>query len=100
MHVNGFNLTGINDFVEEALDIVDKELMVSKIEQDRFRFTGLDISAVDDGIEVEMSDYINSLKDIKEIEKVERDEDLTKNKIKEYQKATEKNKLVSEQHTS
>ena len=33
-----------------------------------------------------MMDYVDSLRDIKEIRKVDRDEDLTKNEIKEYWK--------------
>ena len=40
------------------------------------------------GIKIEMADYIDSLKDIKEIRKVKRDEDLTKNEIREYRKMT------------
>ena len=49
---------------------MDNELTVSKVKRDKFRFTELDISMVDDAIEVEMNDYMNSLKDIKEIGKV------------------------------
>ena len=50
----------------------------------------MDILTVKDGIEIEMADYVDSLSDIKEIRKVDRDEDLTKNEIKEYQKMTGK----------
>ena len=44
---------------------------MSKIKEDCFRFTGLDIKKVDDGIEVSMEDYPESLEDIKEIRKLE-----------------------------
>ena len=44
---------------------------MSKIKEDCFRFTGLDIKKVDDGIEVLMEDYAESLEDIKEIRKLE-----------------------------
>ena len=40
---------------------------MSKIEKDCFRFTGLDIKKVKDGIEVSMKDYAESLEDIGEI---------------------------------
>ena len=66
-------------------------MTVSKIEEDCFRFTGLDIKKVDDGIEVLMKDYADSLEDIKEIRKVEdRNEPLTKLEMKEYRKMTGK----------
>ena len=61
---------------------------MSKIEEDCFRFTGLDMKKVDDGIKVSMKDYADSLEDIKEIRKVEdRNEPLTK---LEYSKMTGK----------
>ena len=63
-------------------------MTVSKIEEDCFRFTGLDIKKVDNG---RMEDYTNSLEDIKEIRKVEdRNEPLTKLEMKEYRKMTGK----------
>ena len=63
---------------------------MSKIEEDCFRFTGLDIKKVDDGIEVSMKDYAESLEDIGEIRMADRDELLTKLEMKEYQKMTGK----------
>ena len=63
---------------------------MSKLERDNFRFTGLDISTVEDGFEIEMADYVDSLRDIKEIPKADKDDDLTKQEIKEYRKVTGK----------
>lgn len=64
---------------------------MSKIEEDYFRFTGLDIKKVDNGIKVSMEDYADSLEDIKEIWKEEdRNEPLTKVEMKEYRKMTGK----------
>ena len=64
---------------------------MSKIEEDCFRFTGLDIKVVDDGIEVSMEDYTNSLQDVKNIRKVDNhNEPLTKLEMKEYRKMTGK----------
>ena len=90
MHVDDFNLAGTDKFVEEVLEIVDQQLTVSKVERDKFRFTGLSINVMEDGIEVDMDDYMNSLKDIKDIRKAERDEELTKLEMKEYRKVTGK----------
>ena len=64
---------------------------MSKIEEDCFRFTGLDIKVLDDGIEVSREDYTNSLQDVKNIRKVDnRNEPLTKLEMKEYRKMTAK----------
>ena len=60
---------------------------MSKIEEDCFRLTGIDIKKVDDGIEVSMKDYAESLEDIREIRSVhDRKESLTKLEMKEYRK--------------
>ena len=48
------------------------------------------ISTVEDRIEIEMADYVDSLRDIKEIRKAKEDDDLTKQEIKEYRKVTGK----------
>ena len=72
-----------------VIDHIGRELTVSKIEEDCFRFTGLDIKKVENGIEVSMEDYTNSLEDIRDIRQVEdRNELLTKLKMKEYRKIT------------
>ena len=67
-----------------------RELTVSKIEKDKFRYTGIDVSVVKDGIKVQTGDYMDSLKKIKEIQKADRDDDLTKAEITEYKKMTGK----------
>ena len=64
---------------------------MSKIEEDCFRFTGIDIKKVDDDIEVSMKDYAESLEDIRDIGSVhDRKEPLTKLEMKEYRKITGK----------
>ena len=63
--------------------------LVSKVEKDNFRFSGLDISTVDEGIEIEMECYAKSLWDIKKIRKANKYEDLTKQEIGEYRKGTD-----------
>ena len=51
-------------------------MTVSNVQNDNFHFTGLDISTVEDGIEIKMADYVKSLQDIKKIRKANKDEDL------------------------
>merc|ERR1711872_25079 len=58
----------------------------SKVEEDNFRFTGLDVKTKNGKIEVSMEDYTESIKEIKEIRKANRDEKLTKAELKEYRK--------------
>ena len=68
-HVDDFTLAGTEDFIKEVLETVARELTVSKIEKDSFRYTGIDVTTVDDGIEIEMEDYVASLEEVKEIRK-------------------------------
>ena len=55
---------------------VSAALDVSKVEDDSFRFTGIDIKKVD-GIEISMEDYAESLEEI-EIREDRLDETLTR----------------------
>ena len=87
-HVDDFTLAGTEDFIKEVLETVARELTVSKIEKDSFRYTGIDVTTVDDGIEIEMEDYVASLEEVKEIQKADRDEYLTQAKLKVYRKMT------------
>ena len=57
-HVDDFTLAGTEDFIREVLETISRELTVSKIEKDNFRYTGIDVSTTDDGIEIQMEDYI------------------------------------------
>ena len=89
-HVDDFNLAGDDDLVEKVLEQIERELTVSKVKRDRFGFTGLDVAAVEDVIEVLMNEYMQGWKDIKEIQKANRDEELLKLDMKEYRKITGK----------
>ena len=60
-NVDDFTLAGTPKFIDEVLEMVEKELTVSKVKKDNFHFIGLDISLVDDSIEIEMADYVESL---------------------------------------
>ena len=41
------------------------------MEEDKFRYTGLDVKVISDGIEISMKEYAKSLQNITEIRKVE-----------------------------
>ena len=69
---------------------------MSKVEEDKFRFTGLDVKAENGKIEVSMEDYANSVGEIKEIRKADRGEKLTKTELKEYRKYTGKISWLSQ----
>ena len=69
--------------------MVEQELRVSKVEEDVFRYTGLDVKMVSDGTKILMEDYSRSLKEIMEIRKMDdKSESLTKLEIKLYRKMT------------
>ena len=68
-HVDDFEVTGTNDFVEEIIKVVEKELTISKVEEDKFRYTGLDVNIISDGIEISMEEYAKSLQNLTEIRK-------------------------------
>ena len=89
-HVDDFTIAGNEEFVKRIVKGISDRFIVSKVEEDEFRFTGLDIKAKDGKIEVSMEDYANSVEEIKEIRKAERTEKLTKTELKEYRKYTGK----------
>merc|ERR1712090_84812 len=78
-HVDDFSLAGTPKFLETATAEIKKHLDVSKIEDGKFRFTGIDIEQVDGRIELSMDEYAASLEDIliredKSSEPLDRDE--------------------------
>jgi len=89
-HVDDFTMAGTDEFIAETLEIVGKELTISKIEEDGFRYTGIDVVTLEDGIQLEMKDYVDSLEPVQEIRKAEKDELLTREELKMYRKMTGK----------
>ena len=71
-HVDDFTVAGEEEFVKRIVKGVSDEFSVSKIEEDEFRFTRLDIKAKNGKIEVSMEDYANSVEPIEEIRKAEK----------------------------
>ena len=59
-HVDNFEVAGTPEFVKEIISVVEEELTVSKVEEDTFRYTGLDVKIVSEGIKISMEDYTKS----------------------------------------
>ena len=68
-NVDDFNLAGTDKFVAEVISRVEKQLTVSKVEKDKFQFTGLNVCTIGDTIQISMVDYLKSLEDIQKIRK-------------------------------
>ena len=89
-HVDDFTLAGTENFVNEVIDAISEELTVSKIERENIRYTGIDVTTVEDGIEIEMQDYVDSLDEVREIRKADKDNRFTRAELKVYRKMTGK----------
>merc|ERR1712243_317967 len=89
-HVDDFTIAGTQEFVQQIVAGIEEKFTVSKVEEDNFRFTGLDVKTKDGKIEVSMEDYAESIQEITEIRKANRNEELTKPELKEYRKYTGK----------
>ena len=60
-HVDDFEIAAEEEFGLEIIEKIRKHLMISKIEKNEFRFTGVDIKRTDDSIVMSMEDYAASL---------------------------------------
>ena len=60
-------IAGEDEFVDRKVKGIERKFTVSKDEEDKFWFTGLDLKAGNGKIEVSMEDYANSVEEIKEI---------------------------------
>ena len=83
--VDDFDLAGTKCFIERVTKKVSANLDVSKVEDDRFRYTGIDIKKVKNGIEISMDKYSDSLEEIK-IREGKSDEELTRDELKVLRK--------------
>ena len=63
-HVDDFTIAGNTDFVKRIVTGIKERFTVSKVEEDNFRFTGLDIHTKIGKIEISMGDYAESIKEI------------------------------------
>ena len=83
--VDDFDLAGTESFVDMVTERVSAVLDVSKVEDDKFRYTGIDIKKVTNEIEISMDEYAESLEEIK-IREDKSDEELTRDELKILQK--------------
>ncbi len=49
-HVDDFSLAGTEEFLNTATEEIRKNLDISKVEDGKFRFTGIDVEPFDDRI--------------------------------------------------
>ena len=80
-HVDDFSLAGTEELLDTITEEVKRTLDVSKIEDGKFRFTGIDIEQVGDRIELSMDEYAESLEDI-QIREDKSSEPLNKKEMK------------------
>jgi hypothetical protein len=66
-HVDDFFMAGTRQFLDWIGGILRKELQISKVERNKFRFTSIDIEKTSEGIKISMNDYANSLQDVTDI---------------------------------
>ena len=66
-HVDDFTVAGEDEFVERIVKGISEKFTVSKIERDKFRFTGLDVNATREKIEISMEEYAESVEPLEEI---------------------------------
>ena len=59
-HVDDFNMAGTEEVIEKIRSMLKSKLLVSKVEKNKFRFTGVDIEKTKVGITISMEDYANS----------------------------------------
>ena len=64
-YVDDFDLAGTKSFVEKVTKKVSDVLDVSKVEDDKFRYTGIYIKKVKNEIDITMDEYAESLEEIK-----------------------------------
>ena len=84
IQVDDFTLAGEETFLEKALKGRNNCMKESKVEENNFRYTGLDVKRCLDGITGFMDYYVDSLAEIKDIRKASGTENLTKLKLKQY----------------
>ena len=56
-HVDDFNIAGNDYFIESITEKIKNDLEISKIEDNEFHFTGIDIKKMNNCIQISMEDY-------------------------------------------
>merc|ERR1712082_587648 len=63
-NVDDFIMAGTKEFLEEITEKIAKKLEISKLEDNEFRFTGMDVKKDGDVIVVSMEEYAKSLEKV------------------------------------
>ena len=95
-HVDDFSVSGKKGFVERITYLLKTNFTISKVESSAFRFTGIDLTKTEYGIEVSMEEYAQSIEEIKEIRKAKNDEALTKTEYRVFRKYAGKIQWLAE----
>ena len=77
MHVDDFLVSGTAEFVNDLTEMLKKNLTVSQVEDDQFRYCGVDIRTEGDSFVMSMEDYVASL-EVEKIREAKKNEKLTK----------------------
>ena len=77
-------------FGKKIIYHINKNLVVSKVENENFHFTGMYVKKTNEGIEVSMEQYVRSIEEIKDIRKGNLNDPLRKAEQKMYRKYTGK----------
>ena len=85
-HVDDFKIAANEKFGLEIIENIKKELTVSKVEKDKFRFTGVDFKRTPDSIVMSMEDYAASLTKIDHFREAPKEEGLSKVEHKLFRK--------------
>ena len=83
-HVDDFILAGTREFLREITQKIQEKLDIFKLEDNVFRFTGIDLFK-EDRIVISMEEYAKSLEKL-EIIKGSSEEELTETELRIYKK--------------
>ena len=89
-HVDDFQIAGTEMFNKNVREEIERHLTISKISEGAYRFTGVDVKEVKDGIEISMDEYVTSIEPVTEIRKVNKQTELTGLEMKQLRKVTGK----------
>ena len=87
VHANYFNTMGRDDFHKKVTDPLQEVYDFGKVDNHKYRFTGVDIKETSEGIEVNQRTYCDSLQEIKIENGRDNDRPLTVQEYKEFRGA-------------
>ena len=83
--MDDFILVGTREFMREITEKIKEKLEISKLEDDVFRFCGIDMLKEEDRIVISMEEYAKSLEKL-EIIKGSSEEELSETELRIYKK--------------